>query len=127
MLDNVAVKLSGLLTEADRALWSQHDLGPVTEHALGCSGADRTPEAAHFDCAPATPDLPARAPALADAYERHGTTLPATALRLPLRRPAVASVVRGMRNADQATSALQLPTHDVPEVAWDEIAEGTDG
>jgi L-fuconolactonase len=38
---NVAVKLSGLVTEADWATWSQADLTPVLGHALTCFGADR--------------------------------------------------------------------------------------
>jgi len=40
-LPNVAVKLSGLVTEADRAAWTQADLTPVLGHALTCFGADR--------------------------------------------------------------------------------------
>jgi L-fuconolactonase len=41
-LPNVAVKLSGLVTEADRATWSQADLSPAMEHVLACFGTDRT-------------------------------------------------------------------------------------
>ena len=41
-LPNVAVKLSGLVTEADRATWSPADLSPAIEHVLACFGADRT-------------------------------------------------------------------------------------
>jgi len=40
-LPNVAVKLSGLVTEADRATWSQADLSPAIEHVLACFGAGR--------------------------------------------------------------------------------------
>jgi L-fuconolactonase len=40
-LPNVAVKLSGLVTEADWATWTQADLTPVLGHALACFGADR--------------------------------------------------------------------------------------
>ncbi len=40
-LPNVAVKLSGLVTEADRTGWTQEDLAPVIEHVLACFGTDR--------------------------------------------------------------------------------------
>ena len=41
-LPNVAVKLSGLVTEADWAGWTQADLAPAIDHVLACFGADRT-------------------------------------------------------------------------------------
>ena len=45
--------------------------------------------------------LVARARAIADVCERHGTTLPAAALAFPLAHPAVASVCIGARTAAQ--------------------------
>ena len=41
-LPNVAVKVSGLVTEADWATWTQADLTPVIDHVLACFGAGRT-------------------------------------------------------------------------------------
>jgi L-fuconolactonase len=41
-LPNVAVKVSGLVTEADWATWTQADLAPVIDHVLACFGAGRT-------------------------------------------------------------------------------------
>ena len=41
-LPNMAVKLSGLVTEADWAGWTQADLAPVIDHVLACFGAERT-------------------------------------------------------------------------------------
>jgi L-fuconolactonase len=38
---NVACKLSGLPTEADRANWRTCDLAPYAEHAITCFGPDR--------------------------------------------------------------------------------------
>jgi L-fuconolactonase len=38
---NVACKLSGLTTEADRDAWSVDHLKPYVEHALDCFGAER--------------------------------------------------------------------------------------
>jgi L-fuconolactonase len=41
-LPNTAVKLSGLVNEADSARWTQADLAPVIDHVLACFGAERT-------------------------------------------------------------------------------------
>lgn len=41
-LPNVAFKVSGLVTEADWATWTQADLAPVIDHVLACFGAGRT-------------------------------------------------------------------------------------
>ncbi len=41
-LPNVAVKLSGLVTEADPATWSPAVLRPAIEHVLACFGPART-------------------------------------------------------------------------------------
>jgi L-fuconolactonase len=41
-LPNVAVKVSGLVTEADWTTWTQADLAPVIDHVLACFGAGRT-------------------------------------------------------------------------------------
>jgi L-fuconolactonase len=38
---NVACKLSGLVTEADREAWAVEDLRPFAEHALSCFGSER--------------------------------------------------------------------------------------
>jgi L-fuconolactonase len=42
VLPNVAVKVSGLVTEADWPRWSQQDLAPVIDHILSCFGPGRT-------------------------------------------------------------------------------------
>lgn len=41
-LPNVAIKVSGLVTEADWATWTQADLAPVIDHVLACFGTERT-------------------------------------------------------------------------------------
>jgi L-fuconolactonase len=41
-LPNVAVKVSRLVTEADRATWARADLAPVIDHVLACFGTGRT-------------------------------------------------------------------------------------
>ena len=39
--ENVACKLSGLPTDAERDRWTVDDLRPYVEHALACFGPDR--------------------------------------------------------------------------------------
>ena len=41
-LPNLAVKVSGLVTEADWAGWTPTSLAPVIDHVLACFGAERT-------------------------------------------------------------------------------------
>jgi len=52
---------------------------------------------------------------------RHRISLPAAAVQFPLRHPAVASVVCGMRTAEQVASTLDRFTAGVPESAWAEL------
>ena len=40
-LPNVYCKMSGLITEADRACWTKDDLRPYIEHVIECFGWDR--------------------------------------------------------------------------------------
>ena len=61
---------------------------------------------------------------LAEICRRHGMSLPAAALQFPLRHPAVASVVCGMRTAEQVASTLERFAAGIPESAgpsWTEI------
>ena len=39
--ENVAAKLSGLVTEASWQSWTLDDLRPYADHALSCFGSDR--------------------------------------------------------------------------------------
>jgi D-threo-aldose 1-dehydrogenase len=76
---------------------------------------------ATFDYGPAGADLVGRANRLADACERHGVSLPAAALRFPLRHPAVAAVVAGLRDAGQVAEAVDRLSTDIPEQLWQEL------
>lgn len=69
----------------------------------------------------ASPQIVARANALADACERAGTTLPHAALHFPLRHPAVSAVVVGMRTAQEVDANLALMTAAVPDELWAEL------
>ncbi len=63
----------------------------------------------------------ARARALAGICARYGVSLPDAAIQFPLRHPAVVSVVSGMRNAEQVTSARSRFATVVPDDAWTEL------
>jgi D-threo-aldose 1-dehydrogenase len=84
----------------------------------GLLSSPRPAEDAYFDYRPASATVLARARALADACERHGTVLPHAAVRFPLRDPSVASVVAGFRTPHEAASAARWAAHDLPTGAW---------
>jgi D-threo-aldose 1-dehydrogenase len=63
----------------------------------------------------------ARARSLAEICRRFGTTLPHAAVQFPLRHPAVASVVAGVRNAAQAGADARWATSELPEELWAEL------
>ncbi len=87
----------------------------------GLLAVERPADGAYFDYGPASPEVLARAQALAETCRRNGITLPAAALRFPLRHPAVASVVCGMRTAEQVNSTLERFEVSIPESAWPEL------
>jgi len=80
------------------------------------------PDDAHFNYGPAGPALLARARALAEVCARHGVDLPTAAAQFPLRHPAVATVVSGMRTAGQVDTTLTRLTTPVPDALWAEVA-----
>ena len=79
------------------------------------------PDGAYFDYGPATPQVLARARALAGICQRHGVSLPDAAIQFPLRHPAVVSVVGGMRSGEEVASTLARFATVVPDDAWTEL------
>lgn len=78
-------------------------------------------DGAYFDYGPATPQVLARARALARICQRHGVSLPDAAIQFPLRHPAVVSVVAGMRSGEEVASTLARFATVVPDDAWTEL------
>lgn len=74
-----------------------------------------------YDYAPAPPELVERARALAAVCERHGVTLPETAVAYPLRAPAVRAIAVGAQSAEQVRSNAERAAVHVPEALWDEL------
>ncbi len=87
----------------------------------GLLAEDQPSLSAHFNYGPPTGEILARARTLADICQRHGTRLPAAALQFPLRHPAVASVVAGLRTAGEVNEAVHLLAEPVPAAAWAEL------
>ena len=86
--------------------------------------ADPRPGAT-FDYAAAPDALLQRALRIKAVCERHGVPLRAAALRFPLGHPAVASVLVGLRSAEEARDAAGMIGHPVPDALWAELrAEG---
>jgi D-threo-aldose 1-dehydrogenase len=75
-------------------------------------------DTAKYDYELASPDVRARARLLASVSREHETTLPAAAIQFPLRPPAVASVVVGMRNPEEVDHDLVAHAQQVPDDLW---------
>ncbi|MFK4100336.1 aldo/keto reductase [Streptomyces sp. NPDC019531] len=87
----------------------------------GLLASARPTEGATFDYAPAAPRLLERAHRLADVCEAHGVSLPELAMAFPLRHPAVAGIVVGMRTADEVHSSLAAFGTEIPARLWEDL------
>jgi D-threo-aldose 1-dehydrogenase len=87
----------------------------------GLLSRDRPTEGMKYDYQDAPPELVARARAIADVCEAHGTTLPAAAIAFPFTHPAVVNVTLGMRNPEQVRRNARLHGHPVPEGLWSDL------
>ena len=112
--------LTELLPEAERRGVSVVVGGAFNSGLL----ADPRPGAT-FDYAAAPDELLQRALRIKAVCERHGVPLRAAALRFPLGHPAVASVLVGLRSAEEARDAAAMIGHPVPDALWAALrAEG---
>ncbi|TDU06680.1 D-threo-aldose 1-dehydrogenase [Streptomyces sp. 846.5] len=84
--------------------------------------ADPRPGAT-YDYVAAPDELLSRALRLQQVCERHGVPLRAAAARYPLRQPAVAGVLLGLRDAAQVQDALEQYRRQIPEALWVDLAE----
>ncbi|GAA2480509.1 aldo/keto reductase [Streptomyces longisporus] len=87
----------------------------------GLLSQDRPAEGMKYDYQDAPPALVARARAIADVCEAHGTTLPAAAIAFPHTHPSIINVTLGMRTAEQVGRNVQLHDQRVPDALWDEL------
>jgi D-threo-aldose 1-dehydrogenase len=87
----------------------------------GLLAREDVPDTATYDYEQASPEVVARARLLASVCREHGTTLPAAAIHFPLRHPAVASVVVGMRKPEEVHHNLVAHAHQVPDDLWADL------
>ncbi|MGM1063159.1 aldo/keto reductase [Saccharothrix sp. Mg75] len=76
-----------------------------------------------YEYRPAPPALVARARRIAEVCARHGVTPAQAAVRFPLRHPAVASVLVGVRTAEEARANAAALSAEVPDALWEELRE----
>jgi len=76
------------------------------------------PDDATFDYLPAPAAAVARARELAVELRPHGVELPQAALQFPLRHPAVACVLTGLRTPAEVAAAAARLAAPVPDAAW---------
>jgi D-threo-aldose 1-dehydrogenase len=83
--------------------------------------ADPRPGAT-YEYTAAPDELLSRALRLQQVCERHGVPLRAAAARYPLRQPAVAGVLLGLRDAAQVQDALAQYRREIPAELWADLA-----
>jgi D-threo-aldose 1-dehydrogenase len=76
---------------------------------------------ATFGYLPAAPDVVESARAMARVCARFGTSLPAAAIQFPLRHPAIACALVGMRTAAEVAANAENLRRPLPEGLWEEL------
>jgi D-threo-aldose 1-dehydrogenase len=89
----------------------------------GLLARDDVPDTATYEYGQASAELRARARLLASICREHGTTLPAAAIHFPLRHPAIASVVVGMRNPEEVHHNLVAHAQQIPDDLWADLED----
>ena len=87
----------------------------------GLLSADVISRDARYDYQAASLALIERAEKIAHICHDHGVSLPAAAVRYPLRSAAVVSVVLGTRTEEQVSSNVERYWSEVPESLWREL------
>jgi D-threo-aldose 1-dehydrogenase len=87
----------------------------------GLLASERPAAGMKYDYRDAPEHLVARALAIAEVCEQHGTTLPAAAIAFPLIHPAVVNVTLGMRTPQQVARNVELYASSVPDALWEDL------
>ncbi|WP_330293269.1 aldo/keto reductase [Streptomyces sp. NBC_00576] len=87
----------------------------------GLLSLNRPAEGMKYDYQEAPPELIARARAIAEVCEAHGTTLPAAAIAFPATHPSTVNVTLGMRDRAQVTRNAELHRSTIPQALWDDL------
>ncbi|MEP6899223.1 MAG: aldo/keto reductase, partial [Rhodanobacter sp.] len=91
--------------------------GPYNSGLLGASDAPGQT----YDYAPASASVQARAQQFYDVCAASGADVGAAALQFPLAHPAVASVVCGLRSADEVMASVQRLHRHIPADTWRQL------
>ena len=78
-------------------------------------------EGAHYDYAPASPEILEKTRRIEAVCRRHGVPLKAAALQFPLGHPTVASVIPGMGSPKRVAENMDLLAHKIPPDMWAEL------
>jgi D-threo-aldose 1-dehydrogenase len=89
----------------------------------GLLSRDRPVHGAKYDYQDAPSEVVARARAIAEVCEAHGSTLPAAAIAFPFTHPVVVNVTLGMRTREQVERNARLHADPVPEALWAELRD----
>jgi D-threo-aldose 1-dehydrogenase len=76
---------------------------------------------AHYDYAPASPQIIQRAQTLKSLFERYGSTLSQSAFQFPIRNPAVTGILVGCRSEKEVRENVASFNQTVPDAAWEEF------
>ena len=76
---------------------------------------------AHYDYAPASPHILARAQAIASFLQERDISIERAALQFPLRNPGIKSILVGCRSADEVRKNTEFFDNQIPEAIWQEL------
>jgi len=93
--------------------------GPYNSGLLATADRSR----ATYDYKPVDDERWTKAQRIREICEAHGVDARAAALQYPLRHPAVASVIPGVRSVEEVRTNLALIDSDIPDSLWDDLAE----
>ncbi|GAQ63764.1 D-threo-aldose 1-dehydrogenase [Streptomyces scabiei] len=127
-----AVMLAGRYTLLDQSalddvLPAARDAGKSVVAAgvfnSGLLSRPRPADGMKYDYQDAPRELVARARAIAEVCEEHGTSLPAAAIAFPATHPSTVNVTLGMRDRAQVTQNAALQRSAVPGALWDDLRD----
>lgn len=101
----------------------EHDVAVVAVSVFnsGILAHPEPPDDANYEYGKAPVAMLERARELAAIARDHGVELPDLAVQFPLRHPAIASVVLGMRTAAQVRSNVERMSTQIPPKVWEAI------
>jgi len=101
---------------------SRRGLGVLNAAPYGSGMLAKGPEAyPRYAYSQASPDLVARATAMADVCRTYGIPLAAAALQFSVRDPRIVSTIVGMSRPERFQQTLDLAAVPIPEEVWPEL------